>query len=194
MNGLFQRLFYATGCAFELARGVIIFSVLLVLVNIFIGTINIVNGPSMEPNFYNRQMLVVDKLSYLFRGPRRGEVVILKFPGDPLAVRYIKRVVGLPNETIKIEDNKVYIDGKLLDETAYIPEDFSTKPNLELKMGPDEYFFLGDNRENSSDSRYFKGVEKRFLIGLAYVVIYPFHQAGLVPPQYYNLPDQKSSL
>lgn len=185
MNGVFQKLFYATGCVFELARGVIIFAVILALMNAFVGTINIVNGPSMQPNFQDKQILLVDKLSYLTRQPRRGEAVILKFPGDPEKTRYIKRIVGMPGETLAIQSNKVYIDGKELDE-PYIPSDFLTEPNMEIKIGQNEYFVMGDNRENSNDSRVFKTVERRFLIGLAWLIAYPFNEAGLVPPQYYG--------
>lgn len=188
-----QRLFYATGCVFELARGVIIFAVVLALLNAFVGTINIVNGPSMQPNFQNKQLLLVDKLSYLVRQPRRGEVVILKFPGDPEKTRYIKRIIGLPGETLTIKDNKVYINGKHLVET-YIPKDFLIEPNMEIKLRAGDYFVMGDNRENSNDSRFFKAVERRFLIGLAYVILADtnsyktlFKGVGLVPPQYYDL-------
>lgn len=185
MNGIFQKLFYATGCVFELARGVIIFAVVLALINAFVAMINIVNGPSMEPNFQDKQILLVDKLSYLIRNPRRGEAVILKFPGDPEKTRYIKRIIGLPGEALTIKNSEVFINGRKLEET-YIPKDFITEPDLEIKLGNDEYFVMGDNRENSNDSRVFKAVERRFLLGLAYVIMYPFKDAELVPPQYYG--------
>lgn len=186
MSIFLEKLIYATGCVFELARGVIIFAVILGLVNSFVVMINIVNGPSMEPNFQDKQLLVVDKISYLRRAPRRGEAVILKFPGDPDKTRYIKRIIGLPGEMLSIVDNKVYINGILLKE-SYIPAHFRVEPPLQIRIGPDEYFVMGDNRENSNDSRVFKTVERRFLIGLAYLIIYPFRDAGLVPPQYYRL-------
>lgn len=184
MNGLFQKIFFATGCAFELARGVIIFAVVLALVNVFIITINVVSGPSMEPNFHNNQYVLVDKLSYFTREPRRGEAVILRFPGDPEKTRYIKRIIGLPNETIVISDSKVYINGKQIRE-SYIPEETLTEPDRQLKLGKNEYYVMGDNRENSNDSRVFGAIERRFFVGLAWLVILPFNQAGLVPPQYY---------
>jgi signal peptidase I len=189
MNQWVQKLLYATGCAFELARGVIIFAVVLALITVFIATINVVNGASMEPNFHDRQYVIVDKLSYYFRNPYRGEAVIIKFPGDPDKVKYIKRIVGMPGETIKIEDNIVYINNKPLRE-AYIPSDYLTEPNNEWKLGKNEYFLMGDNRQNSNDSRVFGAVEKRFLIGLAYMVIWPPKDTKLVPPEYYNVPRQ----
>lgn len=184
MTGFFQKLFYTTGCAFELARGVILFGVALTLVNIFIITTNVVNGASMEPNFHTGQYVAINKLSYLVREPRRGEAVILKFPGDPEKTRYIKRVVGLPGETIKISGSRIYIDDLQVSE-PYIPKEFLTQPDLEKKLGEDEYFVMGDNRENSNDSRVFGPVERRFIIGLAYFIIYPLTDAGLVPPEFY---------
>lgn len=183
-NGLIQRIFFATGCVFELARGVIIFAVVLALVNVFIITLNVVSGPSMEPNFHDKQYVLVDKLSYFLRDPRRGEAVILRFPGDPEKTRYIKRVIGLPGETVKIKDSKIYINGRHLTE-SYIPEGVFTEPDLEVKLGPDEYYCMGDNRENSNDSRVFGPIERRFLVGIAYFVIFPLKDAALVPPQYY---------
>lgn len=186
MNNLFQKLFYTTGCVFELARGVIIFAVVLTLVNVFVGTANVVNGASMEPNFHSGQYVFIDKLSYLLRSPRRGEVVVLKFPGDPEKTRYIKRVIGLPGETLRIQQNQIYIDNRPLYE-IYIPKEFLTQPDMEKTLGKDEYFIMGDNRENSNDSRVFAAVERRFIIGLAYLILLPLRDIGLVPPQFYEL-------
>lgn len=183
-EGILHRLFYATGCVFELARGAIIFAVVLALLNVFVATVNVVNGPSMGPNFQNGQYVVINKLSYLVRPPRRGEAVILKFPGDPEKTRYIKRIIGLPGETVKIEESIVSVDGKILSE-AYIPKETLTQPNIEQRLERDEYFVMGDNRENSNDSRVFGPVEKRYLVGLAYFVLFPFRDAGLVPPEFY---------
>lgn len=190
MGNVLGRLFYATGCVFELARGIIIFAVVLALANVFIATTNVVSGASMEPNFHDGQYIIVDKLSYLLRSPRRGEAVILKFPGDPEKTRYIKRVIGLPGEEIAINENRIFINGRLLSE-PYLPKEILTEPNMERRLGKGEYFVMGDNRENSNDSRVFGPVEQRFMIGLAYFVLFPFTEAGLVPPQYYvirNLP------
>lgn len=185
MKQWFSQLFYTAGCAFELARGVIIFAVVLTLVTIFIATINVVKGASMEPNFHDAQFLIIDRLSYQLRDPRRGEVVVLKFPGDPEKTRYIKRVIGLPGETIEISNSQVFINGRLIHE-LYIPEITQTLPNLKKKLGDKEYYLMGDNRENSNDSRAFGAVERRFIIGLAYVIIWPLSDAGLVPPQIYS--------
>lgn len=181
-----RKLFYVTGCIFELARGVIIFAVIVGLLTTFVGTVNVVNGPSMEPNFHNGQYLLVDKLSYNLRDPRRGEAVILKFPGDPEKMRYIKRLMGLPGDKLAIKSSKLYINGQEVNED-YIPTHYLTRPDMEITIPSGEYFVMGDNRENSNDSRVFKTVEHRFLIGLAYVVIFPFSDIELVPPQFYMI-------
>lgn len=186
MNNLFQKLFFTTGCVFELARGVIIFAVALTLFNVFVGTANVVNGASMEPNFHSGQYIFIDKFSYLLRPPRRGEVVVVKFPGDPEKTRYIKRVIARPGETIKIQDSQLYINDQRLDE-LYIPAEFLTQPDMQKTMGRDEYFIMGDNRENSNDSRVFGTVERRFIVGLAYLILLPLKDVGLVPPQFYEL-------
>lgn len=192
MNSFLYKLFYATGCVFELARGVIIFAVILALVNVFVVTANLVSGASMEPNFHSGEYVIINKWSYLVRTPLRGEVVVLRFPGDPEKVRYIKRVIGLPGETIKIQDNQIFINSQRVNESAYVPVTTETAPNLERRLGPDEYFLMGDNRENSNDSRVFGPVERRFIFGSAFMVIWPIKYAGLVIPQFYILDDQKT--
>ncbi len=186
MDGVLQRIIYATGCLFELARGVIVFAVVIALINVFVGTINVVSGASMEPNFHNGQYLIVDKLSYIMRQPRRGESIVLKFPGDPEKTRYIKRIIALPGEKITIRGNQTFIDNKRLPE-SYVPAGVLTQPDSEHVLRSEEYFMMGDNRENSNDSRVFGAVERRFIVGLAWFVLLPTKQAGLVPPQYYNL-------
>jgi len=134
----------------------------------------VVNGASMEPNFKAGEYLLVDEISYKFRTPHRGEVVVFKYPKDP-SYYYIKRVIGLPGETIEIQNNQVKIynyenpEGMVLKE-PYIQGE--TKDNLKMVLGKDEYFLMGDNREFSSDSRTFGPVEKKYIIGKAWIGIY----------------------
>lgn len=128
----------------------------------------------MEPNFKAGEYLLVDELSYRLRSPKRGEVIVFKYPKDP-SYYYIKRVIGLPGETIEIKDGKVRIynyenpEGKVLSE-PYIKG--VTKEDIKTVLNKDEYFVMGDNREFSSDSRVFGPVERKFIIGRAWIGIY----------------------
>jgi|GEM_PF-323868 len=146
----------------------------------------IVEGPSMDPNFKDKEAIMVDKLSLRFREPHRGEVVIFKAPPQPVD-DYIKRVIAFPGETVTIDQGKVYINGKILDEKylsaeGKIPED---APYFQKKIDANEYFVMGDNRPESSDSRSWGTVPKDFLIGRAVLAVYPFDMFGLVPlPSY----------
>lgn len=135
----------------------------------------IVNGASMEPSFKNGEYLLIDEISYKLRNPKRGEVVVFKYPKDP-SYFYIKRIIGLPGETVEIKDQEVKIynyefpNGKIIKE-PYI-KGFTTNP-LKMVLGKNEYFVLGDNREHSSDSRSFGAVPKKNIIGKAWISIYP---------------------
>ena len=141
----------------------------------------IVEGPSMENNFHDREAILVDKISYHLRPPLRGEVVIFKAPKNPQD-DYIKRMIGLPGDTVKIEQGKVYVNGELINESFLSPS--GQTPNdsatIEKVIEPNEYFVLGDNRPHSSDSREWGTVPKQNLIGRAVLAIYPFDMFGLI--------------
>ncbi len=132
-----------------------------------------VSGASMEPNFYSGEYLLLDEISYRFRDPLRGEVVVFKYPEDP-SLFFIKRVVGLPGETIEISDGivKIYNDqfpqGKILDEPYVVGK---TEGSLRISLKDDEYFVLGDNRYRSSDSRNWGPVSRKNIIGRAWIAI-----------------------
>lgn len=173
---------YGVGCLFELGKGLIVLFILVVLTHFFIATIFIVDGISMEPNFHTGQAVVVNELSYLIKNPQRGDAVILRFPGDPDHKKYIKRIIGLPGEKVEIKDNAIYINNKKLYE-SYIPSNYLTEPNQfknPTTLGLDEYYIVGDNRENSNDSRVWGPAQKRFLIGSASFILWPFSSFGLI--------------
>ena len=149
------------------------------MVHFFVATLFIVDGLSMEPNFHTGEYIIVDRFQYLFGTPRRGDVVVLKFPGDPDHKKYIKRVIGLPGENVIIQNGQVFIDGQKLDE-SYLPEGLQTLPNVNRTLKEEDYFLLGDNRPNSSDSRVWGVAAKRYLIGRAWIILYPFDKAGVV--------------
>lgn len=146
----------------------------------------IVEGPSMDPNFQDKEAIMVDKLSFQLRAPERGEVVIFKAPPQPTD-DYIKRVIAFPGETVTIDQGKVYINGQPLEEKylsseGKIPE---TDGYFQKTIGYNEYFVMGDNRPESSDSRSWGAVPKDFLIGRAILAVYPVDMFGLIKkPKY----------
>jgi signal peptidase I len=129
----------------------------------------LVKGDSMVPNFHNGDYLIVDELSYKFRSPERGEVIVLKFPYDP-SQRFIKRIVGLPGETIEIQDGKVVVyladtkEAFVLEETEYLGA-VRTPGSVKVQLREGEYFILGDNREFSSDSRSWGPLTRQYIVG-----------------------------
>ena len=130
----------------------------------------------MEPNFKNGDYLVVDEISYRFADPNRGDVIVFKFPGDPKQ-RYIKRIIGIPGETVKIEEGKITISNQekswVLDESNYLPSSLTTSSNEEISLGNDEYFVLGDNRPFSSDSRRWGLLPRENIIGRGFLRALP---------------------
>lgn len=119
----------------------------------------------MEPHFQTGQFLIISRLNYLFGQPERGDIVVFHFPDNPQE-DYIKRVIGLPGEQVRIYQAQVLINGVLLDE-PYLSEPCQPQrcSDNSWQLGPDEYFFLGDNRNHSSDSRDFGPVPRQFIVG-----------------------------
>jgi signal peptidase I len=145
-----------------------------------------VRGASMEPNFSDGEYLVIDELSYYLREPRRGEVVVFRYPNNPSQF-FIKRLIGLPGETVRVEDgqitlvNEVYPTGVVLDESRYLPDSMRTGGRVAATLGADEYFVLGDNRAASSDSRAWGVLPGEDIVGRAWVRAFPFDRFGMVP-------------
>ncbi|MBI5138594.1 MAG: signal peptidase I [Candidatus Vogelbacteria bacterium] len=143
----------------------------------------IVSGASMYPTFDDANYLIVDELSYYFREPARGEVVIFKYPNDT-SKYFIKRVVGLPGETVDIDSGVVSIisdDGSVmttLDE-SYVK--YQSETSMRVVLRSNEYFVLGDNRAASSDSRMWGPVARNLIIGDVFVRLYPFNKIELHP-------------
>lgn len=134
-----------------------------------------VDGPSMEPSFFTGQRVIVSRLHYLVGEPQRGDIIVFESPDDPVVdPPLIKRLIGLPGETVEIRDTRVYIDGRELAE-PYINEACSTGrcPDRLWELGPGEYFAMGDNRNRSRDSRAFGPVARQHIIGEALVRYWP---------------------
>lgn len=142
----------------------------------------VVSGESMVPTFTDKQYLIIDKVHYKFNDIIRGDVVVFKYPKDPSRY-FIKRIIGLPGETVLIKNGVIKIANKEKDiielTEPYISD--TTTGTTELTLGPDEYFVMGDNRPQSSDSRVWGPVEKSLIVGRAAVRLFPLSKAALLP-------------
>jgi signal peptidase I len=152
------------------------------LIITYVGQRTRVDGHSMEPTLSDGDNLIVDKISYRFREPERYEIVVFPYRYEE-NVYYIKRIIGLPGETVQIMDGYVYINGEMLDEQygAEVMENpgIAAEP---ITLGEDEYFVLGDNRNHSSDSRVetVGVIHRDELMGRAWVRIWPLNSFGLI--------------
>ncbi len=162
----------------------VILAVLIVVpIRVFIAQPFVVEGLSMFPTFGDHDYLIVDEISYRIGDPLRGDVIIFRYPGNP-SIFYIKRVIGLPGETVRIERGAVAItktDGTTLtlDEPYVVAEDATY--TMTSTLGPDQYFVMGDNRPKSSDSRVWGPLPKDDIIGRAYLRVFPFDKAEVMP-------------
>jgi signal peptidase I len=175
--------------AWEWVKALVIAGVLVFLIRFFIFAPFIVEGPSMEPNFYTNERLIVNKILYDIRAPKRGEVIVFHAPEGK---DYIKRVIALPGETVKVEGDKVYINGQemeqtflkeALDKAAKEGRTYNTLPNFkETKVPEGSIFAMGDNRSNSKDSRdpSVGFVPYSKIVGRADLIFWPVSKMGLV--------------
>ncbi len=169
----------------ETVKTIILAAIIVIPVRTFIFQPFLVRGSSMEPNYHQGDYLLVDQLSYRFRNPERGEVVVFHSPVPPQR-RYIKRIIGLPGEAVFLEDGVIYIEkgGERvsLDEDDYLQ--IETPGSFEIFLGDDEYFVLGDNRGASLDSRSWGNLPGENIIGRVGFQLSPFSTlAHTVTPQ-----------
>lgn len=161
---------------------------IVIPIRIFIAQPFIVSGDSMVPTFHNHDYLIVDQLSYHIGHPQRGDVIVFKYPYDTKRF-FIKRVIGLPNETVVFKGNKITIvneanpKGVVLNE-PYINHDTQTTQTVHLKS--DEYFVMGDNRPASSDSRVWGPLKEKFIDGRVLVRLFPFNKIDELPGEHRN--------
>lgn len=143
-----------------------------------------VEGASMEPNFSNGEYLLIDEISYYFKPVERGEVIVFHYPLDE-SKYYIKRVIGLPNETVEIKKGKVIIHnddsnaGGLVIDENYLPLEAITAGDVKKKLSRNEYFVLGDNRLASSDSRQWGTLPKNDIVGRVWLRAWPVAKAAV---------------
>ena len=147
----------------------------------FVGQRTEVIGSSMVPSLEDGNQLITDKITYRFREPQRFEIIV--FPHEPDNEYYIKRIIGLPGETVRIDDDgTIYINGEALEESYGYGETRPESLREPVLLGEDEYFVLGDNREVSLDSRYPEvgNIPGSIIIGRAWLQLYPFDRFGLL--------------
>lgn len=168
----------------EIIRFSVIALLIVIPVRLFIAQPFIVSGASMQDTFHNGEYLIVDQLSYHLNSPARGDVVVFRYPRDP-SKYFIKRVIGVPGDTITVEGSTVSIanethpDGLVLNE-PYIK---SMKPGVTIieELGDREYFVMGDNRDQSSDSRVWGVLQEENIVGRAYLRLYPIPTLDYLP-------------
>ncbi len=167
----------------EFVKFAIIALIIVVPIRMFIAQPFIVSGSSMFPTFHDGEYLIIDELSYNLGEPHRQDVVVFRYPKNPKKY-FIKRVIGLPNETIIIKDGKITIknsefpEGFQLEEN-YINEPFGTTGTY--TNGEDEYFVMGDNRNFSSDSRAWGQLPAKLMVGRAYLRLLPISNVSFLP-------------
>ncbi len=142
-----------------------------------------IEGPSMQPGLYNGQSVIVNELAYLFGNPQRGDVIVFHPPSSPKE-QFIKRIIAVPGDTIWVTASAVIVDGVTLHE-SYVNSQGS-EPNVQVLPNPvkivlNDYFVMGDNRNNSEDSRLFGPVERQAIVGKAELVIWPLNVVHGIP-------------
>lgn len=153
-----------------------------------------VKGASMEPNFYDHEYLIIDEISYRLSDPSRGDIVVFKYPKNPKQY-FIKRIVGLPGERIKISEGNIHISKSGMSfvplEEKYLQKDIETQLPAtgfgDVLLGENEYFLLGDNRNQSLDSRVFGPVSREFIVGKTWLRGWPLSRLTIFANPDYNL-------
>jgi len=175
----------------ELVRFAIIAVLIVIPIRLFIAEPFVVSGSSMVPTFLDKDYLIVDKLSYKLNDPERYDVVIFKYPNDPKKY-FIKRIIGLPNETIEIKNNTTIIHSDQGSVEITLTEPYANllgncsvaTINIMKKLNNNEYFVMGDNRYCSSDSRFWGSLKKDFITGKAFLRLLPVKNMDVWPGHY----------
>jgi signal peptidase I len=168
----------------ELLKYTIVAFIIIVPVRLFVAQPFVVSGESMSPTFNPGDYLVIDKLAYAHSSPQRGDIIVFRYPLDP-SLFYIKRVVGLPGETVELNNGVISIiegDGQRhIFNGSHLAYDPSVQTPLVTTLASDEYYVLGDNRDASSDSRDWGPLQMKFIVGRALVRVLPLSNAGFLP-------------
>lgn len=168
----------------DFIQTLVVFGAIFALIYLFIAQPHKVSGLSMFPTFDNGDYIMTDKITYRFRDPERGDVVVLKNPRDE-SQDFIKRIVGLPGETIEVSNNRIIINETLLKED-YLSKGVITTPgnflseSESVKIPENQYVVMGDNRTHSSDSREWGGITQEEIVGKVFFRYWPPQSFGLI--------------
>ena len=174
-----------TKSAWEVVKTIVIAGAIVLVIRTVLFQPFLVSGASMEPNIEQSNYLIIDELTYRFRNPERGEVIIFRYPNGP-ATFYIKRIVGLPGEQVDVSEGKVKINNTALNESSYV-KGVETYGRVHLTLGPDQYFVMGDNRANSYDSRSWGPLNKKLIVGRALIRLFPFTEIEIFNEPIYEI-------
>lgn len=169
---------------FDFLETIVVALSIFVVIYLFILQPHEIKGSSMEPNFHNNEYILTDKISYRFKDPERGNIIVFKAPKNP-DIDYIKRIIGLPGDRVKVEKGDVYINDKKLpepylhDKSLLFPGSYMQE-GINVTVAPGEYFVMGDNRPHSSDSREFGPIPKKSIIGKAFLRYWPIKEIGII--------------
>jgi len=171
----------------EILKIVLLAIIIVTPIRLFIAQPFVVSGASMDDTFLNGQYLIVDQLSYRFGEPERGDVIVFRFPLEPSKF-FIKRIIGLPHDTVVLQGRATIIineenpDGLVLDE-PYLSLENADKNSSSTTLGDGEYFVMGDNRKESSDSRSWGVLNREHIVGQAFVRLFPITKLDILPGQ-----------
>lgn len=169
--------------AWDFLKIAIIAAAIVLPIRYFLFQPFIVKGESMIPNLQQGNYLIIDEISHKIGELKRGDIVVFRYPLNTKQ-RFIKRIIGLPGETVKVKDGKIAIskngENLVLDEIKYLPNVLSTEGNVETALGEDQYFVLGDNRQFSFDSRMWGILPEKDIIGRAVFRVYPFLEMSFI--------------
>lgn len=179
----------------DLMETVVISLSIFLVVYLFFMQPHQVNGQSMVPNFQSGDYVLTDKISYKISEPKRGDIIVFHAPNSAHCAKgtgcdFIKRILGLPGETIEVRDGQIFVNNQPLPE-PYVPAEFETLPGAYTQTGPivlnaDQYFAVGDNRPYSSDSRSWGPITKDEIVGRAFFRYWPMQSVGVIKGTTYS--------
>ena len=170
----------------EIVEFALIALLIVIPVRMFIAQPFIVSGASMEDTFHSGEYLIIDQASYYFEDPERGDVIVFRYPQDPSKF-FIKRVIGIPGDTIDIQGDAVTIttnEGQTISLSEPYVKSMAENTSLTETLGEREYFVMGDNRDASSDSRVWGVLQKDKIVGRAFLRLFPFTEMEVLPGEY----------